>query len=389
MSLLVSFLYGCIIVLGGVAFVLLSYLFYLRINLKKIACTTMHAPTDNASLKKNLPLFVPYSEYKKRHGVRLRDIAILACNRNKLTQQAISDFIDTMREHGSLIYHFSAFYGNNNIKLTKKLMSNILHGSYQMVYTVGQNATNAALEFTGDTHRDIPLVFGNVETRWWQNKSNQSTLENATGVTTTQDWKQRLGIFFKIKPTMQGVLMFRGSNYTDATIASIKKVFESNNVTVYDLAPQSAIDLLQSLPRYLGKIDAIFTLDDPVSSGISNNIAHYCTEHEISYFSLCLDDIDHGASVAVGPENMPIGRIAANHALDILENDKKASDLGIKTIEANYPLNAAFNQTLMKKQGLNPDRITDIALEVGVMAKVHFEEAYDREDNETEEERNE
>jgi ABC-type uncharacterized transport system substrate-binding protein len=364
----------CVVALSLASIVAALYIGYLWYRQKTRNTSNAVTPQWTAANDRDRPI-MPYTEYKKKYGSRVREIAILAINKSTLTQDVIKEFTNTMRERGGKIYHFTHYYGNGSAKSVQKMMAEILQGHYHLTLTIGHAATQAAKHITTSRHAPMPIVFALVRDEWWKKEQEKLPVEHMSGILMAGQWQRTLLLFLEAKPDMKSVLVTGSTNYPipfDREI--INSFFESNRITLEYTHPSNTTDLMQTLRHYLGKIDSIIITQDTYSPQIVHAIGAFCTEHGITLFSVSPEDINQGVVVTVSPRKMHHGQRAATKALALLEEDKEPSDLGHNTASTQQPYFMSFNHKLVHKQNISLDRLQAIAEERGILLELHFEE---------------
>jgi len=296
-----------------------GWLFYLRYQLSTIKSANKKGKRSPST--ENHHQIMPYTEYKKRYGSRSREIAII-------------------------------------------------RRDFDLVYTVGFYAAQIARHVTFMHHHLIPIVFSNVRDTWWRIEEEKKQAFHMTGVTGSSHWKKRIDVFIAAKPNIQRVLLFMSKKWGiepafKTEISAINAIFTCHNIQTFNFTSLSPGDILHILPNYVNKIDSIINIRHALSSQIAKQISNFCNKRSITFFSTCFDDVKQGAALGVSGKDMKVGYLSAQKALSILEEHKQPYEIELSNISKEHTYAAQFNIECMKKQGLNPELIPDIALQLG------------------------
>lgn len=347
------------------------YCFWFRRQLRKLA---QKVPTiSHAEVSSEAPAVARYSEFKHRYGSRTRDIAIICNNKQRSSLNTTNEFIETMREHGSLLYHFTSYWGNSNVKQLQAQADTILRGNYHAVLSIGVTATRLMKHASLNQSKLVPIVFGCVRDTWWEEEQRKKPAHNMTGVTGSSGWTHRIKMFHAVKPDMRNALIPATLPFLQSDLNEVSKLLQDRGITPHVVKIHDAPELINTITHYPHDIDALICLQDSLTPTIAPKISAACAQKNIAYFSPYAGDTLNGAAMTMSCTDMRIGWHLGQKMIDVLEEYKAPSEIPNTNIGIHdYPYQAHFNQHAMKAQGLDPSILTSLALQYGSSVHVNI-----------------
>lgn len=376
MSWLSALFIYAIITLAALVLTTACYTIWLRFRIHKLAKDVPTAQLNTAALPSDKTPIMRYSEYKHRYGSRIREIAIISNAKQPVILDTTKEFTDTMREHGSLLYHFTYYWGRGDTKHMQQQASELVKGNYHAIYAVGRSAVSCARHATLTQNCMIPIVFSNVRDSWWHQEKRKHALTQLTGITGSSSWRKRIQILIAAKPSIKSVLipLPNGNNTLRSDVNEVISAFESYNVTPHTVDIHDGPDLLSAIQINAQKVDTVFCLNNNMTTLFNRQIATLCNHYSLTFFSPYKDSVYHGAAIAVSAENMNIGWHAAHKMLALLEEHKKPEQIAVTNISANHDHTAYFNQNAMRLQGLDPSTLVGLSMRYGSKLEITLEE---------------
>lgn len=375
MVTLTDFLQSTIILLAIAISALMVYFWFLTRRPSQQSHTGSYQSEITKSflqINQSSPTILPFHEYKKRYATRVREIAILSATRSDTIDYFREEFIETLKEHGSLVYHFTEYNANGNGNITQKLMEEIIQRDYDLILAVGMYAADAAKHVTMSRNKLVPTVFAGIRDTWWEEKEAEQTAPHMTGIVGSGGWELRAILFLQSKPSMKSALIIY-SEYLVDELHVVTEMLKQKNISYYLLQPTSTKDVVEALKNYVSKIDSIITLRDSFSSQVADQIANFCDTHGISFFSSNIGNVDKGAAMGVSLCRTHMGIDAAHKARMILEEHKHPSHIPISHIVPENEYEVKFNQEAMRRQNIDPAIIPQIALTYGKAVHIPVE----------------
>lgn len=346
---------GAFLAIASVCTALYSWIVYRRVQ--KLLNRTPVPPFG-------APAPTPYLNVDT-HQKRTREIAIIAPVRRRSTAALVDQFTETMREHGSLLYHFTYHWGNGSIQTMHSYTTEIVQKKkYDAIITYGTASTFAAKQASLTYGSHTPIVFLDVRDTSWEASQAKNPTTHITGVVCASIWKTRIKMYLAAKPSLRSVLIPHiGNGKILPDIEQIKELLSIHHITTYVVQITDARDIPSLIPSYADKVDSIIIPRIPIKPEICKQIAAACAHNNITFFSSHLADIQYGAAMAVSTSDEKIGYKAAKKVLAILEEGKLPQEIPISHINETHPHEAHFNQVAMREQGLDPVLLTTFALQ--------------------------
>jgi ABC-type uncharacterized transport system substrate-binding protein len=307
-----------------------------------------------------------YSEYKKEFGSRSRDIALILPSKQEDITEIITEFTEAMRENGTLLYHFTNYWGAADQKETQRIITEVMHNNYHGIFTVGTTITKLAKNLSLTHNKLTPIVFAQVNEAAWQREQDKTQpVYHMTGCTLSDNWRYRLKMYLYVKPFMRSVLIPITSPSVQESASAMVDILRSYGVNAHAIATHSGDDLIQTLSLYVDEIDSLILTRDILPAEIISKVAKKCSENKITFFSPFLKDVHLGAAVSMNTVDEHFGLLAAKQMITILENGTAPGSIELIKIGESNPYEIHFNQIAMQTQGLDIERITTFALQFG------------------------
>lgn len=307
-----------------------------------------------------------YSEYKHRYGSRTREIAVIASSKQHITQSITNEFVETVRENGTLLYHFTSYWGQSNLKRMQEQIDTILRGKYHAAVPLGLTATRMLKYASLNQRQPLPIIFGCVRDTWWQDEQSRKKVTHMTGVTGSSGWQHRISFYHAVQPNMRAALIPVTSSQLKGDAEEVSKLLHDRGITPHAIKVHDTAEIINMITHYPEKIDALICLQDSLTPTIAAKISVACAQRRIAYFSPYKADTKSGAAVSVTCTDMRIGWHLGQKMIHLLEEYKSPSEIPLTNIGMlDYPYEAHFNQHAMKAQGLDPSIIASLALHYG------------------------
>jgi len=295
---------------------------------------------------------------------RARDIAIIAqSSKNSETIDTIAEFTETMRENGAYLYHFTNYWTNNDSKDPQRIVSDALQKNYHGIFVLGIGLTKMVKNIGLTHNRLTPTVFAHIHDETWQKEQEKRMVTHMTGVVASDGWAQRVRLYLTIKPFMRSALIPVTSPAYYEWAKRIGDLLESYGVSTHMVRIHGHNDFLSTLSDHAYRVDSLIRLFDAYSPETTQAVAKKCSEFNITFFSPFLKDISHGVAVAIGNSNERSGYFAAQKMLAIIEEHQAPATIPVLNISDQQPYEIHFNQMAMQIQGMDPSRITTLALQ--------------------------
>jgi len=310
---------------------------------------------------------MPYSEYKKTRGNKVREVALISGVDVTSFKQDVDEYTTFIREHGSLKYHFTEYNAQGSPQQLKDFAEEISQRNYALVFTYGRSATTTMQALTSLRKQTTPIIFaamGHPAAEKLKSESN-----NVTGISVTDDPVKRLEIFLAIREsaqlTQKAIILLAPAVEKDE-VARIHAFLIDKNVHYELLVCDSVRSVLSLLNSHKQEVDTLITLRDTFSSQIPEKVAQWCADTKVAYFSSVIHDVVGGACVAISRVKINMGERAARQTLAILDDHKSPEDIPVMNIGEDAPFEMHINISQLKEQDIPIDAIVTVALRYGV-----------------------
>ena len=282
------------------------------------------------------------------------EIAILVPLSHPSLEQIQKGFIDTLKNSKNVNYKFDVFNANGNTILMKSQAEQIILGKYDLVFTVGTGASKIVKELASKKQVLIPIVFGAVSRpeELGLINSKESSGNNLVGVIEDDTYADHIDALLKIKPDTKKILLVYNPSQgagleKDKDI--IKLILESKNIELSTLSVNNGSEIQPKLSSVIGKTDVVLVLKDNTVVSAIDIIIKLCNRNSKLLFASDLDSVDKGAGLAYGVHEIDFGVTAAKLAIQIIEQNKKPTDLKTSVV-GNRKLK--INTKTINQQGL-------------------------------------
>ncbi|MDQ0162348.1 ABC transporter substrate-binding protein [Bacillus alveayuensis] len=200
------------------------------------------------------------------------------------------------------------------------------------------NSTPSALAAVNAT-KDIPIVFTSVTDPVGAGlvKDMENPEGNVTGTTDTHPDAIPNTVKFideYIDGNKVGMIYNSGEQNSVAQIDLVKKAMEGTDLEVVEASVSTSAEVKQAAESLVGKVDSIYIITDNTVVSALESVISVANDKDIPLFVGELDSVHRGGFAAYGFEYFDIGYQAGEMAADILNGDKKPSDIPVQ-----YPQN--------------------------------------------------
>lgn len=285
-------------------------------------------------------------------------IAILEPASHPAMDEISQGFIDTIKKNSNhnQQYKFTRYNANGNPTLLRSQAEEIVHQNYDLIMSIGTNASRTLHELTTKKQRFIPLVFTAIgdPVKCGLVASLQSSGNHTTGVQDTPNYPQQMEALLTMMPNIKNILLVydpvgRGGD-NDADAKAIASFLATKNITLNYAKVFHANEIQAKVQPLLPGNDVVMILTDhTVVSGVDSLIT-LCNRYHIPLFASDLPSGDKGAAIAYGVTEYEHGLKAAQQALLILEQHRKPQDLPVTTVK---DMKIKINSKTAEQQGLH------------------------------------
>lgn len=229
---------------------------------------------------------------------------------------------------------FTTFNANSNKTLLRAQAEEVVHGEYDLVCTIGAQASHTMAELLNKRQKKMPHIFCAVDSLSCAHEIAEKN-SSSTGVYVNIDYEQEMDQLFKIKPHIQRILLVYDPTHGTG-LEKYKKQIERHiiqrGVTLDAIEIYHAHEIQQKVAASLSSVDVVLVLiDNTVVSGIDALIT-LCNKYGVTLMASDLASGKKGAALAYGITEYESGAAAGHKALEIIEQGKNPSEMGIAAI---------------------------------------------------------
>ncbi len=264
-----------------------------------------------------------------------------------------SGFKQTL-EQGTHPYDFKIFNANGNKTLQRSQAEEIVHGDYNLIFTIGASCTQIIKELTAKKELKTPVVFGAISNPVETGiiASMESSGNNVTGVAEVADYKKQLAALTILKPTTRSVLLVYDPGHgtgLEKDKNEIEQILNSYNIKLQAVPVYNAGELQQKVEGMLSGIDVVLVLMDNTVVSAIDGLIRLCNRYGVTLYASDLNSGLKGAALAFGVTQKDYGVESGKKALAILEQGKEPSSIPSTPLDAFF---VTVNESTMEQQNL-------------------------------------
>jgi len=200
-------------------------------------------------------------------------------------------FIETMRKNSDKTYSFTRYNANGNATLMRSQGEEIIHQNYDLVMTIGTNATKTMHELTTKKHLTMPIVFAAISdpVKAGIVASLSSSGNNVTGVQDMPHYAQQIDKLLELKPTTKNILLVydpvaKGGDHK-SEVQHITTLLNKKNIHAHYAEVFQANEIQSKVQPLLANNDVVMILTDhTVVSGVDSLIT-LCNRYHVTLFT--------------------------------------------------------------------------------------------------------
>lgn len=301
-------------------------------------------------------LFYVLNKHTQKNGTtQSYRVAIFEPACHPAMDEIAQGFTDTIKNNSSADYTFKRYNANGNQTLLRALAEEIVQQDYDLVMTIGTNASKTVYELTTKKHLSTPIVFDAVSdpVSLGLVKSLSSSGNNVTGVEDIPDYKDQIDKLLDVKPNTKNILLVydpvQKSGVHDVWAEEVTKLAAQKGVTVHCAKVFHTNEISTKVQPLLNNIDVLMIFTDHTTVSGVDSLITLCNKYGITLYASDLNSGDKGAALAYGVLQYDLGVDAGKLTLKILEEHIKPTDLPVTGPKINK---LKINTKTMAKQGL-------------------------------------
>ncbi|MBM3192733.1 MAG: hypothetical protein FJZ59_00680 [Chlamydiae bacterium] len=234
-------------------------------------------------------------------------------------------------------YKIVTYNAQGNKTLMQSEAEEILRRNFDLVFTIGTNASYMVKELFSKKGVSTPIVFTcvNDPIGFEIVSSEERPLGHITGVKEIVDYEKEIELVIKKRPELKKILLVY--NPMEPGLIKDKKrveeIFFAKNLTLLAVEVFQTNEVMSKAEQLLKGVDAILILKDNTVVRAVEALIKLSKRYQIPLIASDLDSYKLGASLAFGVEEKEFGLEGAEIALDILENGKHPGSIAVKSVD--------------------------------------------------------
>lgn len=263
--------------------------------------------------------------------------------------------IETMQQNGKNKYVFDRYNANGNQTLLRAQAEEIIQNNYDLIIPIGTGCTQTVYELTKKKGFMNPIVFTAVAnpTNLGIIKSMQSSGNNVTGVEDIDDINQQLTELLILAPHIKNIIFAYNptaqAGQHDKMADKIQQLLNPKDIQLTRAKVFHTNELQAKIQPMLSGSDVLLIRTDHTTVSGIDVLITLCNRYGVILYASDLNSGDKGAALSFGVVERDLGVKAADIALEILETNKKPTDIPIFVFKANK---IKINTKTMKQQKL-------------------------------------
>ncbi len=276
--------------------------------------------------KKALPATASIKKSDKKYNV-----AILTPVTHPSLEQIENGFKETLQKSGEAKYNFTVFNANGKNTLLLAQAEEALQGDYDLLFTIAQNPTQIAKEISQKKKIDKPIVFAAVSNPVGIDliANRKNSKNNLTGVEEINDFELQIDLLQELKADVKNILLLYNpsSEQLESDKKKLETILNKRNINLKTVEAYNTNEIYHKLSSTIEGNDVVMVLkDNTIVSGLEA-VVKLCNRHNVTLLATDLDSPERGAVLGFGVKEYDFGVHGAQKALQILEKDKKPTEV--------------------------------------------------------------
>jgi len=283
-------------------------------------------------------------------------IAILVPSSAKVVLEIVDGFKDTLYSLGLDSCEYKLYNGNGQRSLIPSQVEDILQSRYDLVFSLGMQATTTLKELSDKHNASIPVVFVSVKDPVGLGiiASEKSSGNNFTGIAAGEDYGLQAMLLCKIKKNLRNVLIAYDPTQLGGYTTEERRLLEielvKHNLNVKGVEVFESDKVVDDVKPFLDTTDVLIILRDHTTMSAVQALSKVCSQYGVTLFASDLDSVDCGAVLGFGYHEYDSGVMAARKAFEVLYNGRKPTDIPIESAVKGYRVRV--NTAKLKEQNL-------------------------------------
>lgn len=333
-------------------------------NMKKITLTI--SMIMNIGLIIAVTYYLPACLDNKRVGQdsvgrSVKRIAILTPATHPSLDQIQNAFKNTLSKSDKNQYDFTHFNANGNKMLMRAQAEEIVQGNFDLVFTIGAQASQLTKELSSKKNRPVPIIFGAVSepVKLGLISSPENPGGMVTGVIENTVFDKQVALLKAIKPSVKTVLIVydptQGAGL-EKEKQELEQILNKNGIKLISVEVYAVGEVYAKAQAFIKQADLVLVLKDHTVVAAIDSVIKLCNMHHVPLMTSELDSSDKGAVLSFGVLEYDFGANGARLALKIIEDNISAAKIPCAYV-TEYKLK--INSKALESQGLkiSPDQL--------------------------------
>jgi putative ABC transport system substrate-binding protein len=248
-------------------------------------------------------------------------------------------FISTLSQELPTVI-IDRYNANGDKVLMKGQVEKITNDRYDLIFTVGTNASQLTKTALVKKHKTTPLLFAAVSDPVKRGIVDPENPEDAvSGIVDSHNCEDQIDMLLLAKPNTKNILLVYDPSCNPALEEEKNKLVSScakRGITLSSVSIFALKELQQKVPALLGNNDVVMTLTDHTLCSGMDSLIKICNQHGVTLFTSELDSNDKGAALSYGVHEREYGSEAAQKATAILKEKIPAYNVPITPLKNFY-----------------------------------------------------
>ncbi len=301
-----------------------------------------------------------YSNFGNKQGhelgqnKKLAKVAILTPATHPSLDQIQNGFKDTLNTFQTSNYVYTPFNANGNKMLMRAQAEEIVQGNFDIVFTIGAQASQLVKELSIKKQKPVPIIFGAVSepVRLGLVQSPEQPGGQVTGVIENTAFEKQVILLRAVKPAIKTIVLpydpTQGAGL-EKEKQDLEKILSKHDIKLISVEVYSVGEVYVKLQAFIKQADLVLVLKDHTVVAAIDSVIKLCNIHHIPLMTSELDSSIKGAVLSFGVREYDFGVYGARLARKILEEKVSAGTIPCVYI-TDYKLK--INSKTIESQGL-------------------------------------
>lgn len=205
-----------------------------------------------------------------------------------------------------------------------ELVQQFAGGHFDLMLTLGTNATIAVAKVIKDTPVVFCMVYDPVEARVAKDWKSSGT--NATGSSPHIPMQNLVSLLRELKPVKRlAVLYTPGEKNSEIQLKEIQAVQESSGIRVLPVIVANPEDIAKTLPEVFSAVDAVYLSGSSVIGANVTAIVDVANRFHVISISHLEDHVGKGVLLGLGVNPYKLGELAGKKAVKVLKGARPST----------------------------------------------------------------